>query len=313
MKEKTDTQTQDRPPDVKDNQCPECDGTIIKDGVSRVCNNCGLVVDEQTIDHGPDWRGDDVLGRAGRPVDRTRSDNGFDTKIGSKNADISERQHRLLRATRFSTFSESKKEQIQANAIADIKRAADILNTTAGVGDMACVLFKQMHNSEDHTGKNIDTMCAASLYAAARCKEGYIKSEDVCVAFDIDSESDLFSEVNRLKQTIDLPIPLRRPRHHIAKFVNEMDGDERVQTYAHRMALAIEEEGVFNGSAPAPSGVAAGIVYIAFKQATWCESRTQNEISSIAEVSRDVVVRHKDTIKNTDVDVKTSDLPTIND
>ncbi|WP_275264636.1 TFIIB-type zinc ribbon-containing protein, partial [Halobellus captivus] len=38
--------------------CPECGGTLITDEThgETVCSDCGLVVDEDSIDRGPEWR-----------------------------------------------------------------------------------------------------------------------------------------------------------------------------------------------------------------------------------------------------------------
>lgn len=66
------------------NQCPECDGRVTTNAVETACEDCGLVIDEQRIDHGPEWRAYDdeecVNGRPthcssprSRPVDGNRS------------------------------------------------------------------------------------------------------------------------------------------------------------------------------------------------------------------------------------------------
>jgi len=67
------------------NQCPECDGRVTTNAVETVCEDCGLVIDEQRIDHGPEWRAydDEERERTGgsthcgpprsRPVDGDRS------------------------------------------------------------------------------------------------------------------------------------------------------------------------------------------------------------------------------------------------
>ena len=36
--------------------CPECDGQVITNEAETVCTDCGLVVADQQIDHGPEWR-----------------------------------------------------------------------------------------------------------------------------------------------------------------------------------------------------------------------------------------------------------------
>jgi transcription initiation factor TFIIB len=41
------------------NQFPEYDGRVSTNAVETVCEVCGLVIDEQRVDHGPEWRSDD--------------------------------------------------------------------------------------------------------------------------------------------------------------------------------------------------------------------------------------------------------------
>ena len=41
--------------DSSANQCPECGGQVTTNAVETVCEDCGLVVDEHQIDHGPEW------------------------------------------------------------------------------------------------------------------------------------------------------------------------------------------------------------------------------------------------------------------
>jgi len=36
--------------------CPECGGRTRVDAAERVCTDCGLVVEADRIDHGPEWR-----------------------------------------------------------------------------------------------------------------------------------------------------------------------------------------------------------------------------------------------------------------
>ena len=36
--------------------CPECTGTVTADGTEQICSECGLVVSEDSLDRGPDWR-----------------------------------------------------------------------------------------------------------------------------------------------------------------------------------------------------------------------------------------------------------------
>ena len=43
---------------AQEHVCPECGGTLVTDEEhgETACSDCGLVVEEDGIDHGPEWR-----------------------------------------------------------------------------------------------------------------------------------------------------------------------------------------------------------------------------------------------------------------
>jgi transcription initiation factor TFIIB len=43
-------------PATHHDECPECDGPVRKENHETVCTDCGLVIDDDQIDHGLDWR-----------------------------------------------------------------------------------------------------------------------------------------------------------------------------------------------------------------------------------------------------------------
>lgn len=68
--------------------CPECGGQVRTNTVETVCEDCGLVIDEQKIDHGPEWRSfeddEETPNRTGAPLTVARHDRGLSTKIGRR-------------------------------------------------------------------------------------------------------------------------------------------------------------------------------------------------------------------------------------
>ncbi|RKX97311.1 MAG: transcription initiation factor IIB, partial [Spirochaetes bacterium] len=76
-------------------KCPKCGSTHLTRDYSRaelVCEDCGLVIDEDFIDHGPEWRAFDSdqrekRARVGAPMTYTIHDKGLSTMIGWKNRD----------------------------------------------------------------------------------------------------------------------------------------------------------------------------------------------------------------------------------
>ncbi|UCF13812.1 MAG: transcription initiation factor IIB, partial [Thermoplasmatales archaeon] len=76
-------------------KCPECGSIHLSKDYSRaelVCKDCGLVIDEDQIDHGPEWRAFDSeqrekRARTGAPMTYTIHDKGLSTMIGWTNRD----------------------------------------------------------------------------------------------------------------------------------------------------------------------------------------------------------------------------------
>ncbi|MDD1651654.1 MAG: transcription initiation factor IIB, partial [Methanomicrobiales archaeon] len=73
--------------DVAEAVCPECGGRQLVHDYERaelVCQNCGLVIDEDFIDRGPEWRAFDndqriKRSRVGAPMTFTIHDKGLST------------------------------------------------------------------------------------------------------------------------------------------------------------------------------------------------------------------------------------------
>jgi transcription initiation factor TFIIB len=75
-------------------RCPECDGDLVEDEEhgETVCAECGLVVEEDGIDRGPEWRAfdskeKDQKSRVGAPTTNMMHDKGLSTNIGWQDKD----------------------------------------------------------------------------------------------------------------------------------------------------------------------------------------------------------------------------------
>jgi transcription initiation factor TFIIB len=56
--EQDERTTEDAHTDESERVCPECGGRLVEDSAhgETTCAECGLVVSEEAIDHGPEWR-----------------------------------------------------------------------------------------------------------------------------------------------------------------------------------------------------------------------------------------------------------------
>lgn len=275
--------------------CDECGGDVAVDGVESVCQDCGLVVAENAIDPGPEWRsfddGSSSAARAGTAVDPTRHDNGFSTRIGLERKRLKSGTHRrLLRAKRFSKHDTTRKPRDQGKCLSDIKAIAERLELPQSVNDNACVLFKEFHDATSHHGYSLDSAIAACVYASARIEQVGVGVDAVAEQVSI-TERKVFNTLDRLREEIDLAIPIASPRMYVTRYVEELDGDARTATLAQQVADEADEAGLTANGA-APSAVAAGCVYEAFVAAAWEPKRSQPEVGEVAGVSAYTVRRH---------------------
>jgi len=283
--------------------CEECGGQLLDDGTETVCDDCGLVADEDAIDRGAEWRCDDTgeRARAGTAVDRTRHDNGFSTRIGFERSSASSETHRrLLRAKRLSKHNSTRKPLDQAKCLSDIKAVAGRLELPQPISDNACVMFKSWHNQISHRGHSLDEAIAACIYASARIGQVGIGVDAVVEQLSI-TERRLFDTIDRLREEIGVALPLASPRMYVTRYVNDLDGEARTETVAREVAAAADEAGLTANGA-GPSGVAAGCVYEAFVAAQWEAKRSQPDVGDVAGVSGYTVRRHWRRIQEAGID-----------
>ena len=157
--------------------CPECEGQVITNAAETVCIDCGLVVDDQQIDHGPEWRfageTDEPVRRTGAPRTEARHDNGLSTEIGHDRVDGSGRkqaQLSRLRTQQRRTQIKNTRERNCVTGLSEIRRIAANQDITRGTRDRACRLFRQAQADNELCGRSIETMAAGAVYAACRLR-----------------------------------------------------------------------------------------------------------------------------------------------
>ena len=160
------------------NQCPECDGRVTTNAAEMVCRDCGLVIDERRIDHGPEWQAydDEECGRTGAPLTTAHHDRGLSTEIGrgtdAKGNGLSiKKRQRLARMRREQSCGRwrSKTELNLAHGLGEVRWVASALGLSESIRDQACQLFRSAQNENLLRGRSIEAIAAASVYGACRC------------------------------------------------------------------------------------------------------------------------------------------------
>jgi len=283
------------------NQCPECNGHVTTNVKETVCEECGLVIEEQRLDHGPEWRAydEDERERTGAPLTAARHDRGLSTEIGrgtdSNGNELStQKRRRVARMRREQTRGRwrSKAEQNLAHGLGEVRRLASALELSDTLRDQACQLFRSAQNEDLLRGRSIEAIAAASVYGACRCN-GRSQFLDDIVAVATVGESRVTNAYKTLNEELGLPAKPATPTMYIPRLASDLDCPGRIRRRARSLAEAAEDAGVTTGVHPA--GFAAACLYKAGQEAgRWL---TQTEIAEVANTSTATVRNHRDTLE----------------
>ncbi|MDF9748539.1 transcription initiation factor IIB [Natrinema salsiterrestre] len=287
--------------ETESNQCPECDGRVTTNAVETVCEDCGLVVDEQRIDHGPEWRGfdEDERERTGAPLTAARHDRGLSTEVGrgtdaNGNALSGRKRRQLSRMRREQSRGrfQSKAERNLAHGLGEVRRIASALELSETIRDQACRLFRSAQNEDLLRGRSIEAMAAASVYGACRCNGRSRTLEDVIDPARVE-QSRVTNAYKTLNTELGLPAQPVTPSAFVPRLASELDVSDQIRQRARQLAEESESTQVTTGVRP--SGFAAACLYKAGReQGRWL---TQSEVAAVASVSPVTVRTHRDALE----------------
>ncbi len=161
--------------------CDECGSTALimsGDQGEIVCEECGLVVDEKNIDHGPEWRAFNATernekSRVGAPTTQTMHDKGLTTTIDWKNKDAygrslsSDKRQRMGRLRKWQERIRTKDagERNLQFALTETDRMASALGVPQSVREVASVIYRRALAEDLIRGRSIEGVATSSLYA----------------------------------------------------------------------------------------------------------------------------------------------------
>ncbi|WP_135366155.1 transcription initiation factor IIB [Halosimplex halophilum] len=282
--------------------CPECDGRVVEheDRGEATCEECGLVLDEDAIDRGPEWRsfgdGDgDEKSRVGAPTTELMHDKGLSTNIGWRDADaygeaLSSRKR--ARMQRLRTWDErfrakDARERNLKQAFGEIDRMASALDLSEPVRETAGALYRRAVEAELLPGRSIEGMATASLYAAAR-QHGAPRRVTEFAEVSRVRQKRVQRAYRYVKRELGLAIEPEDPAQYVPQFASELDVSDEAERLARELLDVAKGEAAHSGKSPA--GLAAAAVYAAANLTN--EKLTQAAVSSVADVSR-VTIRDR--------------------
>ncbi len=293
----TSTETAD-----EQEHCPECGGRLVSDDgrAETVCTDCGLVVEEDEIDRGPEWRAFDAAekdekSRVGAPTTNMMHDQGLSTNIGWQDKDaygrsLSSRQREKMQ--RLRTWNErfrtrNSKERNLKQALGEIDRMASALGLPDTVRETSSVIYRRALEEDLLPGRSIEGVATASLYAAAR-QAGTPRSLDEISAVSRVEKAEIARTYRYVVRELGLEVQPADPESYVPRFASDLDLADETERRARDLLSTAKERGVHSGKSPV--GLAAAAVYAAALLTN--EKVTQNDVSDVASIS-EVTIRNR--------------------
>lgn len=271
--------------------CTECGGRIRRYGTEYICDGCGLITGDDTIDRGPEWRnfadGEDRK-RTGAPLTRSRHDRGLSTEIGypsNKGQRLSGRKRRQLarlrREHRRARLS-SKIDRNRMYGFTEIRRIISQLSLPSSILEQSCMLFESAQNEGLFTGRSLEGFAAASVYAV--CRTNLIsRTVDEVVAVARADSDELRAAYRALNRELGLETGPIDPTEFIPRYADQLDLSESAERKAMALVEDLQKRNVTVGRNP--SGVAAACLYAAAHYDDPACDLTQSEAASVANVA----------------------------
>jgi transcription initiation factor TFIIB len=268
--------------------CPECDGRLTPDGDETVCDDCGLIVSEDRIDHGPEWRSfaddDGQKERTGAPLTRSRHDRGLTTEIGhDSNLRLTGRKRRQV--ARMRKHHErarigSKTERNQVYAFTEIRRLVSSLDLSKNLRDRSCVLFESAQSEDLLQGRSLEGFAAAVVYATCRTAS-VSRTLDEILEVARATRSELKTAYDALNRDLGLPTGPIDPREYLPRFASRLDLPTEIEREATELVEKGHDENLVSGRNP--GGFAAACLYLAARGTA--HRLTQKETAEVADVT----------------------------
>lgn len=293
--------------------CPECHSTDLEYDYERAeisCKHCGLVIDEEIVDLGPEWRAFDHeqrtnRTRVGAPSTNTIHDKGLTTMIDWKNQDIygksipmrDRMQWYRLRKWQKRIRVSGVTERNLAFALSEMDRDASKLNLPRSVREDASVIYRQAVKAKLIRGRSIEGVVAATLYAACR-RCNVPRTLDEIAEVSRVTKKEVGRTYRFLARKLDIQLKPTSPTDYVPRFASDLDLPGIVESRAIEIINLAIDKGLTSGRSP--TGVAAAALYVAAFLLN--ERKTQKEIADVAGVTEVTIRnRYKELSENLDI------------
>lgn len=287
----------------EERNCPECGSDHLVRDYARgelVCDTCGLVINENQIDEGPEWAAynqeeSDRLARTGAPRNYTSQAISLTTVIPFTDRDsrgnpipIKERE-KFFRMRKLQKHSSHSKpgERSLPETLRALDRISSLIGLPRSLREEAGFICKKALERGLLRGRSIEALVAAAVYASCRMSGVPRTLDEVSQVAGIKKKV-VGKAYGALMRELQLRIPPSRPGDYISRFCSELGLKADVQSEAYRILKEMEK---LDGSLSlSPVGTSAAAIYLASLACN--QRRPQRAIARVAGVS-EVTLRNR--------------------
>jgi transcription initiation factor TFIIB len=285
---------------LSNDQCCVCGSdqlVTILDSGEIVCQHCGAVISDRTVEKGSEWRtfvtstasreGDDQ-NRTGMPYSLARSDMGLSTVIGRTNKDArgSKINSSMLSAidrlrtwdSRTQVYTSTDKNLTQAFTQLDTLK--DKLGLSDVIVEKTAYIFRKAEERALLRGRAISSILAAAVYIACR-EMGIPRTLNEIASSSNIKLRPLAMDYRLLVKKLDLKIPSVDPIICIAKIANKANLTEKTKRHAMDIMYDVIKREISAGKRP--MALAASVIYLSAMDTA--ENKTQRDIAVAAGIS----------------------------
>jgi len=290
--------------------CNECKSPVIDDihKGERICSRCGIVVDEQMADMGPETKTSNLedkmrLARATGQTTLAQHDMGIATDISISSTDFSGKkisstvsnQMQNLRKWQQRVRVTSPRERRLTNVLGKISETCDNCSLPKNVVETASMIYRGLDGKNiEVKGKSVVSITVAVVYMA--CKQcGIVRSleeicKNICAPKDVKAKTKLAAKYyrNLVLEIGNVITPVVTMDKYISKIANLTKTDVRVERLALEIAGKTETKSITDGKAP--NGIASAYLYVS--SVLLGQNVLQRDVSSVSGVT-EVTIRNR--------------------
>ncbi len=285
-------------------ECPECGSKcLVRDyGKAEIfCADCGLVIAENIVDLGPEWRAFDSeqmskRARVGAPLTYRIHDKGLSTLT---NWGSSAQGQYKLKKWQQRTHIANTTERSFIFALSEIERMSSALKLPVNIREAASMLYRKAMKKHLIRGRSIEGITSAILYITCR-QYGVPRTLEEVREVSRVGQKEISRAYRFLLRELDLKISPASPIDFVPRFCSMLGLGGDIRAKAIEIIKKASEKELTNGRGPI--GIAAAAIYIA--AILNGEHRTQKDVSDVTGVTEVTIRnRYKELSEQLDIEV----------